>query len=256
MTSASWRIDGTWRRDCLLNAISDNDATLTVEGSIQGLNLKEFFLLLSSTGLAYRRCELVRVNGTEIDVSLPEGKAQEEAAGRRQVEGAMDASRRGGSRRPGAAAQRQLCPERRAIADPAASISPAVGCPGCRNRRGSGAIGQRSGRRSRAVTSPAAVPGFPESSKKRRAMPRPALQACSACARLHVAGRDVIQDDDVGGSFPVAGQPFPLAMRRFEQRQAGLDVLDQDTRSETIERWPAFSVVGRRRRRRRLLPSA
>ena len=42
-------IDGTWRRDCQLNAISDTDAILTVEGSIQGLNLKEFFLLLSST---------------------------------------------------------------------------------------------------------------------------------------------------------------------------------------------------------------
>jgi hypothetical protein len=67
-------IDGTWRRDCLLNAISDNDAILTVEGSIQGLNLKEFFLLLSSTGLAYRRCELVRVNGTEIDVAFLKGK--------------------------------------------------------------------------------------------------------------------------------------------------------------------------------------
>ncbi len=39
-------IDGTWRRDCLLNAISDYDAILTVEGSITGLNLKEFFLLL------------------------------------------------------------------------------------------------------------------------------------------------------------------------------------------------------------------
>ena len=35
-------IDGTWRRDCQLNAISDTDAELTVEGSIQGLNLKEF----------------------------------------------------------------------------------------------------------------------------------------------------------------------------------------------------------------------
>jgi hypothetical protein len=67
-------IDGTWRRDCLLNGISDNDAILTVEGSIQGLNLKEFFLLLSSTGLAYRRCELVRVNGTEIDVQFLKGK--------------------------------------------------------------------------------------------------------------------------------------------------------------------------------------
>jgi hypothetical protein len=67
-------IDGTWRRNCQLNAISDTDAMLTVEGSIQGLNLKEFFLLLSSTGLAYRRCELVRVNGTEMDVHFLRGK--------------------------------------------------------------------------------------------------------------------------------------------------------------------------------------
>ena len=67
-------IDGTWRRNCQLNAISDTDAMLTVEGSIQGLNLKEFFLLLSSTGLAYRRCELVRVNGTEMDIQFLKGK--------------------------------------------------------------------------------------------------------------------------------------------------------------------------------------
>jgi hypothetical protein len=63
-------IDGTWRRDCKLNAISDTDAILTVEGSIQGLNLKEFFLLLSSTGLAYRRCELAWVNGDQIGVNF------------------------------------------------------------------------------------------------------------------------------------------------------------------------------------------
>jgi hypothetical protein len=74
-------IDGTWRRDCLLNAISDNDAALTVEGSIQGLNLKEFFLLLSSTGLAYRRCELVRVNGTEMDIQFLKAKARKKKAG-------------------------------------------------------------------------------------------------------------------------------------------------------------------------------
>src|SRR5260370_41578956 len=67
-------IDGTRRRDCLLNAISDNDAILTVDGSIKGLNLKEIFLLLSSTGLAYRRSELVRVNGAEIDVQFIKGK--------------------------------------------------------------------------------------------------------------------------------------------------------------------------------------
>ena len=74
-------IDGTWRRDCQLSSISDTDATLTVEGSIQGLNLKEFFLLLSSTGLAYRRCELVRVNGTEIDVQFLRGKNKKKRAG-------------------------------------------------------------------------------------------------------------------------------------------------------------------------------
>jgi len=74
-------IDGTWRRNCLLNAISDNDAFLTVEGSIQGLHLKEFFLLLSSTGLAYRRCELVRVNGAEIDVQFLKGRNKKKRAG-------------------------------------------------------------------------------------------------------------------------------------------------------------------------------
>ena len=73
-------IDGTWRRDCQLNAISDNDAILTVEGSIQGLNLKEFFLLLSSTGLAYRRCELVRVNGAEMDIQFLKGKSNKKKA--------------------------------------------------------------------------------------------------------------------------------------------------------------------------------
>jgi hypothetical protein len=74
-------IDGTWRRDCQLNAISDTDAVLTVEGSIQGLNLKEFFLLLSSTGLAYRRCELVRVNGTEMDIHFLRAKHAKKRSG-------------------------------------------------------------------------------------------------------------------------------------------------------------------------------
>jgi hypothetical protein len=74
-------IDGTWRRSCLLNAISDNDAILTVEGSIEGLHVKEFFLLLSSTGLAYRRCELVRVNGAEIDVLFLKSKRKKKGEG-------------------------------------------------------------------------------------------------------------------------------------------------------------------------------
>ena len=59
-------IDGTWKRGCTMEDVSATGAKLTVEGSIEGLHLKEFFLLLSSTGLAYRRCELVWVNGNQI----------------------------------------------------------------------------------------------------------------------------------------------------------------------------------------------
>src|SRR5712672_2789538 len=59
-------IDGTWRRDCTMEDISETGAKLTIEGSVEGLHLKEFFLLLSSTGLAYRRCELAWVNGGQI----------------------------------------------------------------------------------------------------------------------------------------------------------------------------------------------
>ena len=63
-------IDGTWRRDGKLNDVSRTGARLTVNGSIQGLDLKEFFLLLSSTGLAYRRCRMVRLAGNQIGVEF------------------------------------------------------------------------------------------------------------------------------------------------------------------------------------------
>jgi hypothetical protein len=70
-------IDGTWRRDCRLLDVSETGGKLTVEASIVGLNLKEFFLLLSSTGLAYRRCELAWVNGDQIGVNfLKVGKSK------------------------------------------------------------------------------------------------------------------------------------------------------------------------------------
>jgi hypothetical protein len=68
-------IDGTWRRPCVLRDASSTGARLAVEGSIEGLNLKEFFLLLSLTGLAFRRCELVRVNGDEIGIRYLEEKS-------------------------------------------------------------------------------------------------------------------------------------------------------------------------------------
>ena len=65
-------IDGTWRRDCMMLDVSQTGARLLIEGSLEGLDLKEFFLLLSSTGLAYRRCKLARVAGDEIGVAFLE----------------------------------------------------------------------------------------------------------------------------------------------------------------------------------------
>src|ERR1700712_2028589 len=70
ITAHMMGIDGTWRRDCSMEDISETGAKLTIDGSVEGLYLKEFFLLLSSTGLAYRRCELSWVNGDQIGVSF------------------------------------------------------------------------------------------------------------------------------------------------------------------------------------------
>ena len=61
-------IDGTWRRPCTIQDVSDTGAKLTVEGSVEGLAMREFFLVLSSMGTAYRRCELAWVNGNQIGV--------------------------------------------------------------------------------------------------------------------------------------------------------------------------------------------
>ena len=73
-------IDGTWRRDCIMLDVSQTGARLTIQDSIEGLKLKEFFLLLSSTGLTYRRCELAWINGDEIGAKFvtvsPEKKKQ------------------------------------------------------------------------------------------------------------------------------------------------------------------------------------
>src|SRR3954452_14900883 len=60
--------DGTWRRSCVLLDISQSGAKIEVEGTLDVLRAKEFFLLLSSTGLADRRCDLVWVDGTPAGV--------------------------------------------------------------------------------------------------------------------------------------------------------------------------------------------
>lgn len=43
-------------------------AKLAVKQSVEGLDLREFFLALSATGAAFRRCELVWLNGDEMGV--------------------------------------------------------------------------------------------------------------------------------------------------------------------------------------------
>jgi hypothetical protein len=50
--------------------------------------LKEFFLLLSSTGLAYRRCELAWVNGDQIGVNFLKQGDKKKKAAKRGAEGA------------------------------------------------------------------------------------------------------------------------------------------------------------------------
>jgi hypothetical protein len=61
-------VDGTWRRNCILLDVSESGAQLEVDGAIDILQAKEFFLLLSSTGLAFRRCELVWIDGAKVGV--------------------------------------------------------------------------------------------------------------------------------------------------------------------------------------------
>lgn len=83
ITAHMMGIDGTWRRDCTMEDISETGAKLTVDGSMEGLHLKEFFLLLSSTGLAYRRCELAWVNGDTIGVNFIKTAEKKKRMGRR-----------------------------------------------------------------------------------------------------------------------------------------------------------------------------
>ncbi len=61
-------IDGTWQRECRISDVSDTGAKLNIYGSIDGIDTKEFFLKLSPTGNAHRRCERVWINGAEAGV--------------------------------------------------------------------------------------------------------------------------------------------------------------------------------------------
>jgi PilZ domain len=63
-------VDGTWRRACILKDVSSTGARLEVDGSTDVLTSREFFLVLSSTGLAFRRCQLVWINAATVGVQF------------------------------------------------------------------------------------------------------------------------------------------------------------------------------------------
>jgi hypothetical protein len=63
-------IDGTWQRECRIGDVSETGAKLYIRDSVDGIDTKEFFLVLSLTGNAHRRCQRVWINGDEIGVTF------------------------------------------------------------------------------------------------------------------------------------------------------------------------------------------
>jgi hypothetical protein len=61
-------LDGSWERDCRVGDVSDVGAKLTINGPIVGIDMREFFLKLTPTGSALRRCERVWLEGDEAGV--------------------------------------------------------------------------------------------------------------------------------------------------------------------------------------------
>ena len=67
-TAKVMAIDGTWQRDCRIGDVSDTGAKLWIHGSVDGIDLREFFLVLTATGNAHRRCERIWLSGDEVGV--------------------------------------------------------------------------------------------------------------------------------------------------------------------------------------------
>jgi hypothetical protein len=91
--TAMMGIDGTWRRDCTMHDMSETGAKLSVEaGALAGLDISEFFLLLTSSGGVNRRCEKAWVNGNEIGAKFSV-KSPVPAKNRRSVSTSQSAGR-------------------------------------------------------------------------------------------------------------------------------------------------------------------
>jgi len=75
-------IDGAWQRACDMLDVSEEGVLLRVQGNLSGLDLKEFFLVLSTTGTAHRRCSLAWVDGDRIGANFIRDKVKKTAARR------------------------------------------------------------------------------------------------------------------------------------------------------------------------------
>ena len=67
-TAKVMAIDGTWERDCRIADISDTGAKLSIRGKIEDIDTREFFLVLTPTGTAHRRCQRIWISGDELGV--------------------------------------------------------------------------------------------------------------------------------------------------------------------------------------------
>lgn len=63
-------IDGIWCCECIMEDVFESGVKLIIDGLVEGLYLKEFFLFLLFMGLVYCCCELVWVNGDQIGVNF------------------------------------------------------------------------------------------------------------------------------------------------------------------------------------------
>ncbi len=76
-TARIMAIDGTWQRDCRIGDVSDTGAKLRIRGSVANIDTQEFFLVLSPTGRAFRRCERIWINGSEFGVRFLKDRLDE-----------------------------------------------------------------------------------------------------------------------------------------------------------------------------------
>jgi PilZ domain-containing protein len=64
--------DGTWRLPCLMMDVAEGGAQLLLQKSLGSTRLTEFLLALSTTGGAFRRCEVVWMQENRIGVRFIE----------------------------------------------------------------------------------------------------------------------------------------------------------------------------------------